>query len=273
MATAAAAPLVAAPQADFGPARISRLIVGGNPVSGTSHLSRALDEEMQDYFTAARLKQMLDDCRKAGINTWQSRGDKHILRLLREYRNEGGEIHWIGQTASELSDFRANIRNMAAARPLGIYLHGSITDRFFSAGNLNEIQERLKTIRDAGVRVGLGAHIPEVFDEAESRGWDVDFYMTCLYNLSRPRVDGKEAFLESDRAKMLERVRKTRKQCLIFKIYAATRRCRSEDDMRDALREAFASAKRDDCVVIGMFPKHSDQVAQNARLVREVLAT
>ena len=40
-------------------------------------------------------------------------------------------------------------------------------------------------MRECGVQVGLGSHIPEVIGYAEERGWDVDFYMTCFYNLSR----------------------------------------------------------------------------------------
>jgi hypothetical protein len=272
MAAAAAAPLLP-PQAEFGAERLSRLIVGGNPVSGNSHVSSALDQQMADYFTAANVKKMLRQCEEAGINTWQSRGDRHILRLLREYRNEGGTMHWIAQTASEFADFRGNVRNIAAGKPLGIYLHGALTDRLYQGGQFAEVHERLKMIREAGVRTGLGTHIPEVIDECEERGWSVDFYMTSLYNLSRPRVAGKEHFVEEDRARMLERVRATRRQCLIFKVYGATRRCRGEDDMRAALREAFAAAKRDDCVILGMYPKDSDQVAQNARLVREVLAS
>lgn len=272
MAAAAAAPLLAS-DATFGPHRISRLIVGGNPVSGNSHVSPALDQEMADYFSAANVKKLLRECELAGINTWQSRGDRHILRLLREFRNEGGRLHWIAQTASEFADFRANVRNIAAGKPIGIYLHGSLTDRLYQAGQFDEVHERIKWIRDSGVRTGLGTHIPEVIDEFESRGWPVDFYMTSLYNLSRPRVAGKEHFLEADRARMLARVRQTSRQCLIFKIYGATRRCRSEQDMREALREAFAAAKPEDCVILGMFPKHSDQVAQNARLVREAIAT
>jgi len=272
LAAAAAAPFVL-PQARFGEASVARLIVGGNPVSGNSHLSPALDQEMADYFSAANVKKLLFQCEQAGINTWQSRGDRHILRLLREYRNEGGKLQWIAQTASEFADFGANARNIAAAKPIGIYLHGSLTDRLYQSGKAAEIPERLKILRDTGVRTGLASHIPEVFDLAESQNWDLDFYMTCLYNLSRPRVDGKEQFLESDRPRMLERVRQTRRQCLIFKIYGATRRCRSEADMRAALAEAFAAAKPTDCVILGMFPKQSDQVAQNARLVREVLAT
>ena len=272
LAAAAAAPFLL-PQARFGEASVARLMVGGNPVSGNSHLSPALDQEMADYFSAANVKKMLFQCEHEGINVWQSRGDRHILRLLREYRNEGGKLHWIAQTASEFGDFRANARNIAAGKPLGIYLHGSLTDRLYQSGKAAEIPERLKILRDTGVRTGLASHIPEVIDLAESQNWDLDFYMTCLYNLSRPRVDGKEHFDESDRPRMLARVRQTRRQCLIFKIYGATRRCRSEDDMRNALREAFAAAKPNDCVILGMFPKHADQVAQNARLVREVLST
>lgn len=271
VAAAAAAPF-ALPLAEFGPQRIGRLIVGGNPVSGNSHVSPQLDQEMADYFSAANVKQLLFDCERAGITVWQSRGDRHIMRLLREYRNEGGQLQWIAQTASEFSDFAGNVRNIAASRPIGIYLHGALTDRLWNSGKFAEVEERLKAIRSAGVRTGLATHIPEVIDEVESRGWDLDFYMTCLYNISRPRVAGKEHFLEEDRARMLERVRRTKRQCLIFKVYGATRRCRSEEDMRGALREAFAAAKPDDCVIIGMFPKQSDQVAQNARLVREVLA-
>jgi hypothetical protein len=273
MAAAAVAPLLPAHQVEFGAPRISRLIVGGNPVSGNSHVSPALDQEMADYFSAANVKKMLRECEQAGIDTWQSRGDRHILRLLREYRNEGGTIQWIAQTASEFADFRGNVRSIAAVKPIGIYLHGALTDRLWNAGQFDEVRDRLAMIRDSGIRTGLATHIPEVIDEVESRGWDLDYYMTCLYNISRPRVDGKENFLESDRPRMLERVRKTRRQCLIFKIYGATRRCRSEADMRAALAEAFAAAKPADCVILGMFPKQTDQVAQNARLVREVLAT
>jgi len=266
------------PQADFGSRRISRLIVGGNPVSGGSHWSGQLDNEMADYFTAANVKKLLRDCETAGINTWQSRGDRFIMRMLREHRNEGGTIQWIAQTASELSDIKRNIADCARAGALGVYHHGAATDSMWRAGKIEEIRDRLKAMRDAGVRAGLGTHIPAVIDYVEEKGWDLDFYMTCLYNLSRPKDEveklaggppEREYFHEPDRAEMLKRVKQTRRQCLIFKIYAATRRCKSEADMKAALGQAFAAAKPQDCVVIGMFPKHSEQVRQNCRLVRE----
>ncbi len=121
----------------------------------------------------------------------------------------------------------------------------------------------------------------EVVDYVESKGWDLDFYMTCVYNLSRTldeasRLSGRtetfELFWDPDREKMLERVRRTSKQCLIFKIYGASRKCDSEEQMRGAMRLAFGYAKPADCVVVGMYPKRSEQVNQNCRLLREALA-
>ena len=268
------------PQVQIGNCRISRLIVGGNPISGNSHVSNALSQEMADYFTAARTKQLLRDCEAAGINTWQSRGDRHIMRLLREYRLEGGTIQWIVQTASEHADIPRNIRMIADMKPLGIYHHGSATDQFWQTGKIEQAREMLKVIRQAGVLVGLGTHIPEVIDHAESRGWDLDFYMTCLYNLSRSQADAEklagrqvsgELFWDPDRERMLSRVRQTKKPCLIFKVYAAGRHCGKPEQMLAALQLASGYAKPSDCFVIGMYPKTQEQVRENCRLVTEAL--
>jgi hypothetical protein len=282
VAAAAAAPARAAgfPLVPFGPHRISRLIVGGNPISGNSHVSDELSREMMDYFSAANVKRLLADCERAGINTWQSRGDRHIQRLLREYRNDGGRMQWIAQTASELADIPRHIQDVAAQKPIAIYLHGTMTDRLWAAGRIAEARETLQQIRDTGVRVGLATHIPEVIDWVEERGWDVDFYMTSLYNLSRSKEDAARLagrgllppgshFYDPDREAMLRRVARTPRQCLIFKVYGASRLCSTAADMRNALRLVAASAKPHDAVIAGMFPKHKDQVAENRRLFLE----
>jgi len=279
-ATAVRADSEGVPLVPFGPHRVSRLIVGGNPVSANSHVSRELSREMMDYFTGDNTKAMLRHCEIAGINTWQSRGDRHIMRLLHEYRQGGGRIQWIAQTASEMASQIDNIQRIADGGPIGIYHHGSLTDKLWKAGKIDEARDRLKLIRDQGVQVGLGTHIPEVVDYVESKNWDIDFYMTCIYNLSRTpeeasQLAGKpvedELFWEPDREKMLDRVKRTSKTCLIFKVYAATRHCTSEADMRGALDLVFRYAKPNDCIVVGMFPKYTDQVTQNCRLVREAL--
>jgi hypothetical protein len=221
------------------------------------------------------VKRLLRNCERAGINTWQSRSDRHILRLIHEYRQEGGQVHWIAQTATEI-DYNRNIGEIARYKPLGIYCHGVRTDRAFEAGKMDGIRDDLKRIRDTGTLVGLGTHIPQVIDYVEEKGFDIDFYMSCLYNLSRSKEEqdrlagGKapdELFWDADRQEMLKRVRATSKQCLIFKVYGATRHCDSRERMQAALNLAFAHAKPNDAVVIGMWPKYKEQVAENCDLV------
>jgi hypothetical protein len=269
------------PTVRFGQYMISRLIAGGNPVSANSHVSPNLDGEMRDYFTAANVKKLLAECERAGINTWQSRGDRHIMRLLHEYRQEGGRLQWIAQTASEYGDLGRNLREIAALKPIAIYHHGTQTDKYWYAGTIDRAYESLKGIRQTGARVGLGTHIPEVVDYAESKGWDVDFYMTCVYNLSRTpgeaaKVAGRqvhgEFFRDADREKMLLRVRQTTRTCLIFKVYGATRQCGSAESRQAAIDLAFRFAKPRDAVVVGMFPKYQEQVRENCQRVARAIA-
>jgi len=271
----------ALPTVRFGAHKISRLIVGGNPVSANSHVSPQLDAEMRDYFTTANVKRLLAECERAGINTWQSRGDRHIMRVLHEYRLEGGRIQWIAQTATEYGDLRRNLSEIAALQPIGIYHHGSQTDKLWQTGKLDQLSDNLKAIRQTGALVGLGTHIPEVVDHVESRGWDLDFYMTCVYHLTRSpeeaaklaghAVEG-EFFRDADREEMLARVSRTPKTCLIFKVYGATRQCATAPSRRAAIEFTFRAAKPSDAVVIGMFPKRQEQVRENCRLVREAIA-
>jgi len=268
------------PAVQLGPHSISRLIVGGNPISGFSHSSEALDAEMRDYFTAASVKKLLAACERAGINTWQSRGDRHIMRLLNEYRLEGGRLHWIAQTASEYGDLARNLQEIAAMRPIAIYHHGSKTDEYWNAGRIEQARENLKLIRQTGAQVGLATHNPEVVEYAESHGWDLDFYMTSVYHIRRRPEQAAEVagghvagelFWDDDREKMLALVARVPKPCLIFKIYGAGRQSATPAARRAAVDLVFRYAKPSDAVVIGMFPKHQEQVEENCRLVMNAI--
>ena len=106
---------------------------------------------------------------------------------------------------------------------------------FFSAqGKMDQVQEYTKKLRQAGVRVGIGTHKPEVVEYAEERGWDVDFYLLCAYNRTRTPeeirkllgvlpVPANEVYLETDPPRAYEVARKTSKTCFLFKILAAGR--------------------------------------------------
>ncbi len=262
------------PRVAFGFHEITRLIMGHNPLCANSHYSDELNREMGEYFTHDRVVEVLQRCEQAGMNTTLLRGDYHrCLYWLELYRRTGGTMQCILQTASEMHDVFQNIRILAAAGPIGIYHHGTQTDKFWREGRIDATLDYLKCIRDCGVMVGLATHIPEVIEYAEEHDWDVDFYMASFYNLSREERESdivkdvfeyqEEQYPDEDRDAMCRVIRRTPKTCLAFKILAANRKCGSQEEVSQAFRFAFANIKSTDAVVVGMFPKHIDQISLN----------
>jgi hypothetical protein len=260
--------------------RVSRLICGGNPLSGYSHFSAELDWEMIQYYDMPAIQGLLDECWRQGVNTFQSRGDRHQMRAFLEHRQRGGQVQWIAQTASEFADIHANIWEIARYQPIAIYHHGTHTDNSWHAGKIDAVRDIVKTIHDHGLPAGIGTHIPEVIEYAEEHGWETDFYMGCFYNLARqyksaPATDqdayARDHFPAGDPARMSAVLRQVAKPCIGFKILAASRNCATTADTRRAFETAFVSLKPTDMVDVGMFQKHKNQVAENAELVRNIL--
>lgn len=267
------------PTIKLGGQEISRLILGGNPFSGGSHTSVEMDQAFVDYYTTENIKACLREAQAHGVNATQLRADRHIMRILREFGNEGGKLHWIAQTASELRDLEGHIRHTAASGAMAIYHHGTRTDGLWREGRIDEVNELLKVMRETGVAVGLGTHLPQVIEYAEERGWDVDYYMACFYTLGRPRpLNGTlgqflpgEIYDDADRERMVQTIRATEKTCLAFKILAASRKCGSPEEVRAAFAYALENIKPQDAVVVGMFQRDLNQVAMNSGFVRELL--
>jgi len=246
------------PKVRLGKHEVSRLIIGGNPFSGHSHISPEMNKEMRDYYTVARIKEVLRECESLGINTFLGRGDNHIMRMLNEYWLEGGKIQWIAQTAPERASTKANIRQIASYGPIAIYHHGGSTDRLFREGRLDEVNDCLKFIHDLGFTAGLGTHDPDVVRYAEEKGFEVDFYMLSFYNLSKRG----EVYLPEDRERACRVIREVQKPFLAFKIMAAGR-----NDPVEAFEYAFKNIKPTDAVVVGVFTKYKPHmVKENVEL-------
>ena len=107
------------------------------------------------------------------------------LDIYRRFIDEGGAMHLIALDDASTSHVAA----LAAGGCIAIAHHGETTDRLFKAGKLDEVREYLKKVRDAGVQVGVSTHMPDVVDAIESAGWDIDFYMTCVYERHRTAAE------------------------------------------------------------------------------------
>jgi len=267
------------PTVDFCGYTMTRLIIGGNPFRGNSHVNDELNADMREFHTVGNVVRTLLRARACGINTMQSRGDETIFEMVDAFREAGGQMHWIVQTASEKPDLFANIRDIAARDPVGIYWHGSNTDAMWKAGRIDEIRDYLKAIRDTGKLVGIASHIPKVLRYIETNAWDVDFYMVCLYNLEKVAresalVSGRlfeEPFDDEDRETACDFIRDTNKPCIAYKVLGASRKAGTPTDVREAFQFVFDRIKPGDVIDVGMFQKYMDQVAMNCAIVSEIL--
>lgn len=280
-ATAAEASAPLLPTVRLGKYQITRLIIGANPFYGYSHFNRLYSQHMLEWFTAERVCQTLRQCEQDGINTWQfSQGGRGVEDLER-FRAEGGKLHAILLSGRPMEEDLTQIPKLAKLGLVGMVHHGGTTDRRWRAGEQAKIREFLKVVRDSGVLVGLSTHNPLVVDATEEQGWDIDFYMTCVYQVTRSQEElhkllGQrppygEVFLPDDPPRMYGTIRQSKKTCLAFKILAAGRVTDSPKQMEEAFRLAYQSIKPQDAVIVGMYPRYSDQVRGNCERARRLL--
>jgi hypothetical protein len=272
-------PAALLPTVALGPHRVTRLIIGGNPVYGHSHFNRLYSQHLIDYHTPERVVELLRACEAAGINTWQNSYDERTLADVEQVRGAGVHFQWLCLGKPDWDRYPERIEHAATYKPIGIAPHGALAERLHRQNKIPVLLDLLKRIRATGALVGLSAHNPALIELAEEQRWDVDYYMCCQYYLTRPReefakvlgeVPMGEVYLPSDRDRMLDVVRAARKPCLVYKVLAAGRADLSPAGVRTAFQHTLSHIKATDAMIVGMFQEFGDQVAMNAGLVREL---
>jgi hypothetical protein len=272
--------LPAVPRVPFGPYQVSRLILGDNPIYGYSHFNQLLSRHQQEFHTPERVVETLKRAEAAGVNAWQNTLTERSLSDLRRYREEGGAIQWLCLSTGQWYDEPHRVQEAARHHPIGIAPHGgSIGDRCLRENTLPVLKDLLKRIRDTGVLVGLSVHDPRLLQTAEEEGWDVDYYMTALYNLRGGREEFErrfgqpplgEIYLREHRERMCAVIRQTRRPCIAFKVLAAGRVIGSPDQVRREIAFALSNIKPSDILLLGMYQQFHDQIGENASLVAEL---
>lgn len=278
--TAAETPL---PIVQFGPHKISRLVIGTNPLMGYSHFNQILDRTMRDWMTHDRRVETLMRAEAAGITTWQLHYHPDTMAVADDLRGKGSKLQMFLLSDFELQKDFTMIPAIARKGFLGIAHHGNRTDDAYREKKMDRVKEFVMRVKDAGLMAGVSMHNPEVMDFIEDSGWPVDYYMTCFYRVSRTREEARalmngeaplgETFLEKDPDRMSERIQKTKRPCFGFKILAAGRVGFAKDQIEKAFQGAFARIKPNDAVIVGMWPKYKNEMVENASIVRALAAS
>jgi hypothetical protein len=271
------------PTVKLGKHAVTRLIIGGNPIYGHSHFNKLLSEHQKSWHTPERVVELLRHCEKAGLNTWQNSYAERTLKDLDRYREAGGTMQWLCLGKPDWDQRPERVEEAARRKPIGIAPHGALAEKLHRQNKLNVLTTLLKRIRDTGVQVGLSAHNPAVIELAEEKGWDVDYYMCCLYYLTRPRDEYHkllgphlplgEIYLPTDPPRMFKVIKAARKPCLVYKVLAAGRRVGNPVEVRQCFQTALKNIKPTDALIVGMYQEFGDQVGQNAGIVRELCSS
>lgn len=280
-AAASASPEAALPKVKFGKVEVTRLIIGSNPLYGYAHFNSILSRTMREWMTQDQRMAVLKRCEQVGINTWQVHFDQQAVADLKRYRDEGGKMHWLLLGHGEMMKDYGLIKSAAQLNPIGIAHHGNVTDDRFRAGEMEKVRDFYRLVQDAGIPGGISTHNPAVVDYVEGRGWDNDYFMTCMYRVSRTAEESRrefgeapvgEAYFEKDPERMCKMVRQTKKPCFAFKLFAAGRGIDPAPRIEQTFRTIFANIKPSDAVIVGMWPRFKDEPRENADTVRRVLA-
>ena len=270
---AAGQPVPLLPQIKLGKHSISRLVCGANCFNAGSHLSVFVNYEMRAYYTPEQILKTVRRCEEVGVNCWQAGHGN--LELYRRYVDEGGKMQFLA-----IESGVKVLEPLAKGGCIGVAHHGEVTDKLFKNGELDKIHDYLKQIRDAGMLVGVSTHMPDVVDAIESKGWDLDYYMTCVYQRHRTRDELQqllghvplpvgEVYVESDPPRMYKVIQQTKRPCLAFKILAAGRLSERKPWVEQAFKDTLAAIKPGDGVIVGLYDRYSDQAAENAAFVEK----
>lgn len=269
------------PTVNFRGKDITRLIIGSNPFYGYGHSVPLLDRFMREYMTQDQRIAILKAAERGGINTWQVHYNDPTVEDWKRYRAEGGKMNVLLLADFDLmKNYRKLIPEVAKLGPIGIAHHGGVTDNRFRNREMNLVEDFTKAVHDGGVPAGVSTHNPAVVAYVEEKDWKIDFYMTCMYRVSRTVEETRtelggeaplgEVFMEKDPERMCKMVRQTKRTCFAFKLMGAGRNVSRPQAVESAFRFVLRNIKPQDPVIVGMCPKFKDEIAENAAFVSKI---
>jgi len=259
---------------------ISRLIVGGNLISGFAHARDLIyvSSWMKAYFTDEKVIETLWLCEACGINTAILRTDENTIRILNAYRKRGGKIRWLAQTYPKGQDI-TNIKSAIDNGAIGAFVMGNIADQVVRDNRIEDLAMPIEYIRSQGIIAGTAGHSMSVPEACIANNINVDFFMKTFHSdkyWSSTPVDPADPYLPEQgnghnqshdnlwcmgELAVTDFFRNNSTPWIAYKILAAGA-IRPED----GIRHAFSSGA--DFACIGMF---DFQIIENANIAYNAL--
>lgn len=266
----------ALPKAPIAGREFSRIILGGNLLSGWAHARDLIyvSQLVKAYHHKDKIFATLYLAECCGINTLLT--NPILVTLLDEYWKRGiGKIQFISDCAGLDYDARG-----ARPKPWGeymdlvqkaidygataCYVQGETADYYISRGDVGAIAKVLEKIRSQGLPAGIGAHRIETIKACVQAGLQPDFWMKTLHHhnyWSARHPEWHDNLYCFDPEETIAYMRERPEPWIAFKVLAA-----GAIHPRSGFRFAFENGA--DFVCVGMY---DFQMVENVNLACEVL--
>jgi hypothetical protein len=262
----------------IGKVKISRLICGGNLISGWAH-SRDLiyvSDLLKHYFTDAKITETWQLCEQHGINTMIfNPSDGHAIEVYRKYRKQGGRIQYLAQISPKPDEFKSQVKQAVDDGAVGAFLVGNLGDEWTRDNKVDLIGELVALIKDQKIIAGVGGHELRTVTMVEKAGIAPDFYVKTLHannywSKRQPGQDkdvienyGIDNYWCKDPQETVRYMSEMTRPWIAYKVLAA-----GAIHPKAGLKHAFENGA--DFALVGMF---DFQVAQNVAIANELLAS
>jgi hypothetical protein len=190
-----ASPAGTVPCGMLGNARISRVLLGGNLVSGCMH-SRDLHyvgQLFRAYATEQKILETLKLAEAHGINTVFETGGSFVEKYNREYQGHMQFIPHIEVDVTQSEEaLKDHIKRQADSGAVALYVWGVASDQLVKAGAIDRLAKAVELAKRHNLPVGVGGHSLLVPMECEKRQVPCDFYVKTFHADDYPSATPKE---------------------------------------------------------------------------------
>lgn len=173
------------PMGKIGSLEISRMILGGNLISGYSH-SRDLvyvSSLMRHYNSEERILDTMELCEQNGVNAFLSNPTDHTRKMTSRYWKErGGKMQWIVDSRPKPENIAGHMRPILDAGASAIYVNGHWAECWVKEGKMDKFAEFIEFAHKNNLPGGIGSHLLDVPVACEKAGIKPDFYMKTLHS-------------------------------------------------------------------------------------------
>jgi len=238
----------------------SRIILGGNLLSGWAHSRDLLyvSQLVKAYHNKDKIFATLLTAEKCGINTLLT--NPILCTLIDEYwRRNIGRIQFIsdcaglnydkGKYAVPFDEYLDRVKRAIDYGAVACYIQGETADYYIENNLIDQLTKTIQFIRDNGVMVGIGAHYIETIERCASEGFNPDFWMKTTHHhnyWSAKSEEWHDNKFDFNPEKTIEVMKSLPQPWVAFKVMAA-----GAIPPQEAFRYAFENGA--DFVCAGMY--------------------